>query len=137
MALTTPHPTAELAASLPPTSELAKVSATQLARRGTETLRNAVESESSLRVQIQGQDALVVMPRSRYEQIRAALAAAAGLDAPDPMLDALNARFDELVAQMATPSTAAATHDVLFADPAALASTYAPGETEGGDDASR
>ncbi len=133
-----PSATAELADYLAPLPRLPSVSATQLARNGTAVLRRALENDVPLRVLIQGQDALVAMPRRRYEQILEVLAELRRReDAADPMLAALSAGFDELAAAMAEPETSAATHDALFADPTALSSTWTPGETErgGGDHA--
>ena len=105
------------------------VTATGLARQGTKALREVAATGQPIAVTLSGQRALVAMSAAQYEAV-VALIERVQDDArgQDPMLQALEARFDELVGRMG--SEGQRVHDALFAEPDALAATYQPGTTE-------
>lgn len=116
--------------ALIPMATLPEVTATGLARHGTKTLREVAATGRPIAVTLSGQKALVAMSAAQYEAV-VALIERVQEDArgQDPMLRALEQRFDELVTRMDREGETA--HNSLFAEPDALASTYRPGTTEG------
>lgn len=115
--------------ALGPIATLPHVTATGLARQGTKTLRDVAATGVPIAVTLSGQEALVAMSAAHYEAVVALIASIQDTSREqDPLLQAMEQRFDTLVASMSDEGQTV--HDALFADADVLAATYRPGATE-------
>ena len=111
---------------------LEHVSMSQLARQGTAVLRMIRETAQAVTVSIQGQDAMVTVPRRQYDEMVALIQQMQDVESGDGFELALAQKFDCLVAEMNRPGAADTTTAALFGDPADLNRNYRPGTTETG-----
>lgn len=117
---------------LKPSGALEHVSMSQLARKGTSVLRKIQEKDQAVTVSVQGQDAMVTLLRSQYDEIIGLIQQIQGIQADDGFDQELARKFDCLIAEMNRPGAAGTAAAVLFGDPADLNRNYRPGTTETG-----
>ena len=116
--------------NLKPSSDLPSVSMSRLARKGTAVLRQLTDTAQAVAVKVQGQGSMVTLSQRQYDDIVSVLQQLRQANADDGFSQALNERFDTLVAAMNQPGAAAAMDSALFADVDALNANYRPGATE-------
>lgn len=110
---------------------LEQVPLSELARKGTQVLRRALETAQGLAVSVQGQRALVTLSRQQYDDMVLVIRQLQD-ESPESEFNAhLRVRFDTLVASMSpTPGALKKATRGLMRDTEGLREHYRPGDTE-------
>lgn len=115
--------------SLQPSEALKRIPISTLARHGTATLREMLDKQAPVAIEVQGLASMVAMPLSHYDLLLSLISRLTS-QKDDDFHQSLSARFDALVASMDEPGVSEATHGALFGAPERLNAAYRPGKTE-------